>query len=188
MWRHTFKICKKLIEWRVVILKKRFSFLTLAIMMLTMFCVPAFASASEATGTTNNEGTFDLSNKVAQETTVTTADGETVVVGVEPVIDPNAVRPMGEYPNATGQWKVYFYSGVLNGEYYIDINSNSKITRAYNPWHSFIGYSVSDSGLEYTSTTARGWWDLNLVGTGWFSARWVLSAEMDGTTLRTWVN
>ncbi|WP_221443832.1 DUF5626 family protein [Paenibacillus sp. JGP012] len=156
--------------------------------MFTMFCVPAFAS--ETTGNTNDEGaSFDLSTKVAQETITTTPDGNTIVYGVEPVIDPDAVQPLAsEYPNATGQWKVYFYSGVLNGEYYIDINSNSKITRAYDQWHLFTGYTVANSGLEHTSTTARGWWDLELLGSSWLSARWELRAEMNGTTLKTWVN
>lgn len=170
-------------------MKKRFSSLLLAIMMFAMFCVPAFAS--EATGATNeNEGaTFDLTQKVAQEKIVTTPDGKTIVYGVEPVIDPNAVQPMAnDYENATGQWKIYWYGGVMNGHYYIDINSNSKITRAYDAWHLFTGYSLVYSGLEYTSTTARGYWDLELLGSSWLSTRWELRAQMNGTTLRTWVN
>nr|WP_285888980.1 DUF5626 family protein [Paenibacillus polysaccharolyticus] len=168
-------------------MKKRFSSLLLAFMMFAVFCVPAFAS--EETGTTNEMASFDLSKKVAQETIVTTADGDTVVYRVEPVIDPNAVLPLSnDYPDATGQWKIYFYSGVLNGSYYIDINSKSKITRAYDQWHSFTGYTVANSGLEYTSTTARGWWDLELLGSSWLSTRWELRAQMNGTTLTTWVN
>lgn len=165
-------------------LKKRFSSLLLAVMMFALFCVPAFASDAV---TADQGASFDLSKKIAQEQIVTTADGETIVYGVEPVIDPNAVQPTGEYPNATGTWKIYWYSGVLNGEYYIDINSSSKITRAYDQWHAFVGYTVSSSGLTYTSTSAKGWWDLDLVG-GWASARWELLAEMKGTTLHTWTN
>ncbi|MEY8743450.1 DUF5626 family protein [Paenibacillus tundrae] len=166
-------------------MKKRFSSLLLAVMMFAVLCVPAFAD--EAEGVDELGASFDLSKKIVQETIVQ-KDGETVVFGVEPVIDPDVVQPMGEYENATGKWKVYWYSGVLNGEYYIDINSNSKITRAYDQWHTFVGYTVSASGLEFTSTTARGWWDLNLVGQGWLSSRWVLNAEMKGTTLHTWKN
>jgi hypothetical protein len=181
------KICKKSKDWRVVVLKKRFSSLLLAVMMFAVFSVPAFAS--EATGTKNEGASFDLSQKVAQETIVTTADGDTVVYGVEPVIDPNAVQPLAnEYENATGTWKIYWTSGVLNGSYYIDINSKSKITRAYDQWHLFTGYTVANSGLEFTSTTARGWWDLELLGSSWLSTRWELRAEMIGTTLKTWTN
>ncbi|SEP33207.1 hypothetical protein SAMN05518670_6582 [Paenibacillus sp. OK076] len=160
----------------------------LAIMMFTVFCVPAFASEAPDGTNENEKATFDLTQKVAQEQIVTTTDGETIVYGVEPVIDPNAVQPLAEYENATGTWKIYWYSGALNGEYYIDINSSSKITRAYDQWHLFTGYTVANSGLEYTSTTARGWWDLELLGSSWLSTRWELRAQMNGTTLKTWVN
>ncbi|MCC3378188.1 DUF5626 family protein [Paenibacillus farraposensis] len=165
---------------------KRLGSVLFALFIFAALSVPAFASPnseSKNDAVTSDAATFDLNERVAQEVTVKSENGDTYVLGVKPV---DTIKPSGEYPNATGTYKVYWYSGVLNGEYYININSSYKITRAYDPWHSFLGYDVTDSGLEYTSTTARGWWDLSF--NGWSNTRWVLSAQMNGSTLKTWVS
>lgn len=126
---------------------------------------------------------FDLSQNCKQEETIILPNGEVGYLGIEPV----SVETRASYPNASGQWHIYWYTGVINIGYYIDI-SNSKITNAYGQHHLTFVAVVTGNGLSHTSTQATGWWnyEVNVAGLA-SSANAYLYATMNGSTLETTV-
>ena len=163
-------------------MKKIFSAILAFVVMFTV--VPcAFADSNppndiEISGVVS----FDLTNRVPQEQEIVLENGEVATIGIVPV-GPNT---RGTYENATGEWEIYWYTVYMNIWYFINISSDGKITNAYNQSHLSLGVTVTNSGLEYSSTVARGWWDYEFQGIA--SARYNLFAEMKGTTLYTSVS
>lgn len=182
-------------------IKKRIAvFFLSAFMLINLLSLPVSAATlsseeeipssvslknSSLTNTALEENTpiqvsFDLSNPVPQEATVTLPNGKTGTLGIEPA----SPITRGEYPNASGDWKIYWYAVAENMEYWITI-SNSKITDGWGFSHIFLLYSVTNEGFSFTSKRAEGF--VNYSFPGIVSGRFALIAEMNGTTLNTYI-
>lgn len=111
-----------------------------------LISVPIRSSAAESSVLT-----FDLTNKSAQEQTITLSDGSLCTVGIEPVS--NLTKWDHAIGNGYESWKVYWMTGYLNSGYIIDIN-NTNITRAYDAYYTGIGVSVHNESLNYSSKWA----------------------------------
>lgn len=113
--------------------------------------ITAFASTSETL--LQNDIYFDLENHSAQEQKINLANGEEAIIGLEYIPRPVVYGDHGNYELSDGTWKIYWYTAVVNCQYYIDI-SNSKIVDAYEPWYLCVGVSATGHDLTYTSTKA----------------------------------
>lgn len=160
-------------------MKKKWFIAALAVVLTFACSVPVLAAPAPAVENPLVTADFDLSTRMAQEETIVLPNGETAILGAAPVAAPCAGS--NSYPGATGTWRVYYSSGLVNAEYHISISSASRITNVWNPMFSIIGGSVSGSSLTFTSTQATGWWDVYLVEI--FSHRAFLWATMNGTIL-----
>lgn len=115
---------------------RKLSFLALAMAIcLSINTIPAFASSNNS-----KSATFELKSKEIQEKEINLPNGEKGIIGIEPVTN--------LFERASnGSHKIYYYSGVGNATFYINV-SNNRITRAYDPWHLIIGASVKSASLK----------------------------------------
>ena len=162
--------------------KKIALFLTMA----TLFAVNALPVLAEEAPKQEGEFVevdFDLSKRETQEVEVTLPGGEKGVLGISPVENEGPV-PLEYYENASGEWRIYWYTAIVNLEYRINI-SNHKITDAWGLNYWTIGVTTSGGGVTFASTRACGYVDYTLFGLG--STRLSVYAQMEGTTLHTYV-
>lgn len=110
---------------------------------------PAYATP-ESKSSNDAVATFNLNNPSKQEETVTLPDGTKGTLGIEPVV---SMRTRASYDlgSGTGNWHVYYYTGVLNTGYYVRI-SNYRITSAYDNHYSGAGCVIDSCTLAYGST------------------------------------
>lgn len=169
-------------------MKKSICAFFLSITIALSMVVPAMAS-TPTIPSENTEGVVpvataavDLSKHEKQEVTIQLSNGETAVLGAEPV-DSSECIPYGEYPGAYGVWRIYWNLAIINVEYYINI-SGGRIISAYDQKHFTIGVTVTNCGLSRTPAKATGWWDYQTMD-NLMSARGYLYAEMKGSTLYT---
>lgn len=117
------------------------------VLSLTVILVPRRTFARTGSNAAV-EVAFDLDSNAAQEETVTLPDGTTGTIGIAPLPKTRASYDLG---NGTGDWKVYYYTAVLNTGYFVHI-SNYRITKAYDNHYSGAGCVIDSCTLSYGST------------------------------------
>lgn len=129
-------------------------------------------------------------------------NGEEVVYGVEPVyieetepvLDDSGeigtlenIRRTSTIGFGNSTWKIYVYSGSINMEYYINVSrtsSSTSITRAYDLWVLFLGYTENNRDFVFNSRRAEYTSTAHLFNSlASLSIR--LTAEVSGSTLTT---
>lgn len=145
------------------------------------------ASASELTDPDEVVKNFDLLKFETQEQTFTDENGREVTIGIEPIKSESEITPFGTetLPMGTSTWNVYWYIGVVNQSYKIDVNrtsSSTKITNAYDLSVSGVGYSITQTYWGYTSSTAA-FEGVASLWTGGFSYNIYLRSSVSGNTL-----
>ena len=149
-----------------------------AFTLLFMMCFSKRALALDV------EAQFDLSVPVKQEQEFELNGGERAVLGIEPQIQ--LVQPLASLGNGYGSWKVYWYTGVLNTSYMIDVK-NYSITNCYDNYTSGFGVVVDSSYLDWnskwSSQTTRYHEDIFTT----FDTR-ILTGTIQGTELITKIN
>ncbi|MFC4713426.1 DUF5626 family protein [Planococcus dechangensis] len=150
----------------------------------------------------SEEVEFDLTKAEKQEFVFIGENGEEVTYGAEPVIyelDDSVINSGGDIgilsnltrtntiKLGTSTWKIYIYSGSINMEYFINVSrtsSSTKITRAYDLWTMFVGYTENNRKFTFTSTRAEYTSTANLFNS-FASISIRLTASVSGSTLTT---
>lgn len=156
--------------------------------IICAFCVPmVFCALTVQTAFAANlssDAHFDLTVPTKQEQRVILEDGTVGTLGAEPVM--SLVQPLTSLGNGYGAWKVYWYTGILNTSYMIDV-SNYSITNCYDNYTMGFAVVVDWSELnwntKWSSQTTR--YHEDIVGT--FDTR-ILTGKIQGTELITSVN
>lgn len=156
----------------------------LAIVLLGIFN-PLQASAedfqsSQPLPSENTDVTFDLGNGQSQEKQVVLEDGTIATIGIVPVNNQSSRLVNYELNGGSETWKVYWYIGVLNSEYWLDLN-NYRIVRAYDYRSTAVGISIYNQSLQYGSTWSTYRCDFN----GVFSGSRILHGDISGHELIT---
>jgi len=150
----------------------------------------------------SEEVEFDLTKAEKQEFVFIGENGEEVTYGAEPIIYEldDSVKDSGEEMGilsnltrtntiklGTSTWKIYIYSGSINMEYFINVSrtsSSTKITRAYDLWTMFIGYTENNRKFTFSSSRAEYTATANLFNS-FASVSIRLTASVSGSTLTT---
>lgn len=171
---------------REVIIKKVYTLLIalLAIVLLGTF-TPLQASAedfqsNQVLPSENTDISFNLENGQGQEKQVVLEDGTIATIGIVPVNNHASRLVNYELNGGSETWKVYWYIGVLNSEYWLDLN-NYRIVRAYDYRSTAVGISIYNQSLEYGSTWSTYRCDFN----GVFSGSRILHGDISGHVLTT---
>lgn len=153
-----------------------------AIVALIMLCLTIFINpqAAQATATPIVESHVNLEKPQRLEKIVSLDEGGTGTLVIEPVLS-----TYGTYPNASGQWHIYWNSPITFQEFYIYIN-NSNITRAWGSNYSILGGEVTDHWFDHRSKWATQKLSFTSLGSI-YSTQLFLKAQIKGTTLYTWV-
>ena len=159
-----------------------FSFLTIA---------PRAANATPAE-LSEPTASFDISSGEAQEQTVILDDGWVATIGIKRVDGLDEKEPAmpcwdSYYPNATGEWLIYFSNPLIYREYYIYIDSSHTITRVWGAYYHSLLCSVTGESLKRSSKSASyrlNWQAMADAASGVA----LLDATIEGTTLHTYAN
>lgn len=153
-----------------------------ALCLLVTLCV--FSTQKAFASEVSQKAVFDLTTMTKQEQQVTLEDGTVGTLGVQPTISP--IRPLSSLGNGYGSWKIYWYTGVLNTSYMIDVK-NYCINKCYDNYANGIGVVVDHSELnwdsKWSSQTTRYHEDFFTT----FDTR-ILTGKIQGTELVTYVN
>lgn len=120
----------------------------LSVIMLLSTASVAYAATGVDT-MPHATGSIKFSNLLEnprQEYTGIDSNGNTYTVGIEPA---NQYSKSGY-----NCWKVYFYGGIVNVDFYMDVTDN-KCTNAFDESISILGGTFSDDSLTRTSTYAK---------------------------------
>lgn len=135
-------------------MNKRFLSIILIFVMLLSLSTPVFAAEND---NSENSISFDIMKAVKegkQEQTITLETGEEITVGIEFTPAPKKREiETSRYNVSDGEWKIYYYTGIGNFSYKINI-SNNKITNAYEPWYLTVGVNCTSATLSHTATRA----------------------------------
>lgn len=160
----------------------------LLLAMVVLFFATGFIllpSANASEYLTPADACFDLNDGPKQERTIELPDGSTGVFGIEK--EQADVAPIWDgYYNATdGNWMVYFYTGVLDAEYWISIK-NYNITSWWGHKASSVGAALSNFSKSFSSKRTK--WSFLFTGVGGMaSATYTLGAEINGSRLHTYL-
>ena len=168
-------------------LKSRVPFFICCILLVSLFVVVA-ASPAEAAELGNDEFTsadFDISVPRDQKQLIQLEDGSIAELGIRCL---GGIAPLWDsyYPNAAGDWEIYYNSPIINRRFYITI-SNHRITRAHSASYTTFLCTVSSESFTWNSTVATYRLGIDALG-GMGSTVAVLQAIMEGTTLHTYAN
>lgn len=125
---------------------------------------------------------FDLSLPY-QSTTVEIAEGEFATIGIEKVVDPDAMTTMStSYTLSDGEWKIWVNSGVINMSYKIYIR-NGRIVDAYGESVNLVGYTLVSESLTFNSVSSM--YRVVCTTTPWnvYTTTAFLNAVISGNTL-----
>ena len=135
---------------------------------------------NQPSSSNNTNITFDLGKGENQEKQVVMSDGTIATVGITPA--DNQICPFANYNlgNGSGTWKVYWYTGVLNSEDWIDIK-NYRIVWGYDYRSTAVGLNIYNQSLRYGNSWSTYRCDFN----GVFSGSRILHGDISGHELVT---
>lgn len=121
-------------------------------LVVVALLMPLQAQAEELVSpkTSDTMVAFDLTNHETQEYPIILPDGTEGVVGIEYVAPLPQTRANMQIHLRDGTWKVYWYTGLFNSEYYLDIK-NFNIIRAHTASSNGVFLSINDWDLSYGS-------------------------------------
>lgn len=175
-------------------MKKRlylFTAMLSVVLIGLLLAAPSTANADPLLEPDGAAASFDISDGESQERVITTSDGQTATIGIEKVGGPDATEIVpawdSYYPNAVGQWRIYYNNPLIYREYYIYINSSHSITRAWGATYQTLLCVVT--GEKLTRSTKSASYRLNWQAMAdAASGVALLNATIEGTTLHTYAN
>ena len=143
------------------------------------------ADMAQSTESPSVDFVFDLTNHCNQSQEITLEDGTVARIEIEYISPVDDIAPCGDwyYNNASGVWRIYYPSPLIEREFYVNIVNNTIKTAWGQSYTSFL-CTVTSANLYFVG--ARAVYDIGFNYIGDLGSKSVtLWAQMEGTTLHT---